>query len=414
MQANQLTVPSQFLCLSTQAILPFGRGGATTSGSRFALITSTPHERLLPTVFSRPAPSRMPASFARDTPPGRIVFRCGAFDDIGDELENLGAQRAMLIAAAPDEHFVENARRALGTRVNLVWTEIRTYAPSELAESAIAAATDGQVDVVVTIGGDSTTALGRAVAVNTGLPLVCVPTTYSGIEMTPIYGRKSDYGSSAASDLRALPKVVIYDPQLLVSLPSDVVGASGMNALANCAEALWGPRTDPITETLALEGVRRLNRHLRNAYREPDTASRGQVLIASGLAGIAVATAGTSIHHAICGLLGDMFDTPPAVTHAIVLPYAVKFVRPAVPQAIERLAAAMGSASDELPTKIWSLGRSVGTPQGLRAVGITESQAEQAAEAVLAKGVTSPRPLNCSLVRRILDGAWRGLSPVGP
>jgi len=119
------------------------------------------------------------------------------------------------------------------------------------------------------------------------------------------------------------------------------------------------------------------------AAREADVAARGQVLIAACLAGTALGTVGTSIHHALCHLLGGMYDTPHALTHAIVLPYAVKFVRPAVPGAVARLAAAMDTVSEELPAAIWSLGRSVGTPQGLRAIGISESQIEQAVEAAL-------------------------------
>jgi len=232
--------------------------------------------------------------------------------------------------------------------------------------------------------------------------------------MTPIYGLTSDHDKKTARDSRALPKVVIYDPQLLVSLPPDVVGPSAMNALAHCAEALWAPKTDPITDALALDGARRITRHLHSAYSEADIAARGQVLIASSLAGTALGTAGTSIHHALCHLLGGMYDTPHALTHAIVLPYAVKFVRPAVPRATARLAAAMGTVSEELPEAIWSLGRAVGTPHGLRAIGITESQVQQAAEAAVAKGLTSPRPLNRSLTHRLLEGAWRGMSPSVP
>jgi maleylacetate reductase len=363
------------------------------------------------TVTSAPSPTLALAGFTRDTLPGRIVFRDGALDDVGDELERLGAQRAMLIVAEYDNHLIERAQSAVADRLHLVWDEIRQHVPRQLAERATAAATDKHVDALVTVGGGSTIGLGKAVAVSTGLPLVCVPTTYSGSEMTPIYGLTSDNDKKTARDNRALPKVVIYDPQLLVTLPPDVVGPSGMNALAHCAEALWAPQPDPITDALALDGARRLRRGLHGAYHEPDSAARGQVMIASCLAGIALGTVGTSIHHALCHLLGGMYGTPHALTHAIVLPYAVKFVRPAVPRAVERLATAMGTVPDELPDAIWSLGRTVGTPQGLRAIGLTESEVEQAAEAALAKGLRSPRPLNRSLIHRLLEGAWRGMSP---
>src|SRR5262249_36706083 len=173
----------------------------------------------------------------------------------------LGAQRAMLIATASEDHLAENARRALGSRLTVVWNEIRPHVPNDLVEGATATAIEEQLDVVVTVGGDSTITFGKAVAVNTALPLVCVPTSYSGTGM---------------------------HPQLLVSLPSEVTGASRMNALAHRDDALWAPHTDPITGALALEGVRRLSRHLESAYREPDIAAHGQVMIASCLAGIAL------------------------------------------------------------------------------------------------------------------------------
>ncbi len=342
------------------------------------------------------------------------MFRDGALDDVGDELEHLGAHHSMLIVSPHDNHMAERVQRAVGARQPVVWTDIGQHVSGELAERATAAAIDSRVDVLVTVGGDAAIGLGKAVAVRTGLPLVCVPTTYSGSEMTPIYALSSDHDWTPRRDGRALPKVVIYDPQLLAALPPVVVGARGMSALAHCAEALWAPRTDPITDALALAGARRLTRHLRSACREPGIAASAHLMIGSCLAGIALGSAGGSIHHALCDLLAGRYGTPHALTHAIVLPYSVKFVRPAVPVAIKRLAAAMDTVSEDLPGAIWSLGRSVGTPQGLRAIGISESQIELAADAALAEEIPSPRPLNRSLVGRLLEGAWRGMSPSIP
>lgn len=359
-------------------------------------------------------PARMPEPFTRDTLPGRIVFRDNALDDLGAELQRLAVRRAMLIVADYDNQLTDRAQRTLGSHRGVLWNEVRQHVPRELAARATAAAIDGHVDVLVTVGGGSTIGLGKAVAVNTGLPLVCVPTTYSGSEMTPIYGLTAGNDKKTARDNRALPQVVIYDPQLLAALRPDVVGPSAMNALAHCAEALWAPRVDPITNALALNGVALITRHLRSAYGDGDVAARGHVLIAASLAGTALGTVGTSIHHALCHLLGGLYDTPHALTHAIVLPYAVKFVRPAVPAAIDQLAATMGTVSEELPTAIWSLGHSVGTPHGLRALGITEPQVEHAVDVALAKNLPSPRPLNRSLVHRLIEGAWRGMSPSAP
>jgi maleylacetate reductase len=353
----------------------------------------------------------MPVGFTRDALPGRIRFRDGGLEELGAELDRFGVQRAMLIGAQHDDHLVDRAAQAMGPRPHVVWDEIRQHVPAELAARATTAASAGNVDVLVTIGGGSTIGLGKAVAVSTGLPLVCVPTTFSGSEMTPIYGLTSDQEKTTARDHKALPKVVIYDPQLLSALPAGVVGPSGMNALAHCAEALWAKNTDPVTDALALDGARRLHRHLHTAYSDRDVASLGQVLVASCLAGTALGTVGTSIHHALCHLLGGMYDTPHALTHAIVLPYAVEFVRPSVPTAIGRLAAALSTTAAELSHTIWALGLSVGTPRGLRAIGLTEAQVGLAAEAALVKRPSSPRTLDRAGLHRLLKAAWRGMSP---
>jgi maleylacetate reductase len=352
-----------------------------------------------------------PSGFTRQSTSRRIVFRDGALSELGAELDRLGAYRVMLLAADYDTDLGEIAGRAVGSRLTLAWDEIRQHVPEELATRATGAASGRHVDALVTVGGGSTIGLGKAIAVNTGLPLICVPTTYSGSEMTPIYGLTSDNQKTTARSERAQPSVVVYDPQLLATLPAEVVGPSAMNALAHCAEALWAANPDPITDALALDGARRLKQFLPAAYAEPDTAARGQVLLASCLAGIALGTVGTSIHHALCHLLGGMYDTPHALTHAIMLPYAVKFVRASVPDAVARLAHAMDTTVDDLPVAIWSLGRDAGTPQGLQAIGVTQAQVQHVAEVAMARGLTSPRPLNLSLLQRLLNSAWHGMLP---
>jgi maleylacetate reductase len=354
---------------------------------------------------------QMPAAFARTTLPGRIVFGDGAVRQLADELDQRDLRRAMLIAADYDPSLAAHGRGALGERVKLRWGEVRQHVPRALAARATNAATAAGVNVVVAIGGGSTTGLGKAIAVSTGLPLAVVPTTYAGSEMTPIYGLTSDGDKMTARDARALPRIVVYDPRLLTTLPPAVVGPSGLNALAHCAEALWAANADPITDAVALDGARRLREYLPAAYATDDAAARGHVLIAACLAGMALGTVGTSLHHALCHLLGGMFDAPHAETHAIVLPYAVRYLQPAVPEAARRLAQAMEVAERDLAGSIWSLGQSVGTPAGLRSVGIREDQIAALTQAALAKNLPSPRPLEYDALHETLHAAWAGQRP---
>jgi maleylacetate reductase len=355
--------------------------------------------------------SLMPAPFARTSLPGRVVFGDGALGQLAAELDQRGLRRAMLMVAGRDGQLADRGTAALGDRVQLPWDEIRQHVPRELADRASAAAATAGADVLVTIGGGSTTGLGKAVAVAAGLPLVVVPTTYAGSEMTPIYGLTSNNDKKTTRDPRALPAIVVYDPQLLVTLPPAVVGPSGMNALAHCAEALWAANADPVTDAIALDGVLRLREHLPAAYASDDAAARGQVLVAACLAGMALGAVGTSLHHALCHLLGGMFDAPHAETHAIVLPYVIGYLQPAVPEAAQRLARAMDASEPTLAKSIWSLGQSVGTPAGLRSIGISEDQLPAVARAALAKALPSPRRLDYDGLVQALHAAWAGQSP---
>jgi maleylacetate reductase len=355
----------------------------------------------------------MPAPFTRTSLPLRIVFGDGAVRRLADELDQHDWRRAMLITASQDPQLGEDGHKALGERVKLHWDEVRQHVPRELARRATSAARAVGADVLVTIGGGSTTGLGKAIAVATGLPVAVVPTTYAGSEMTPIYGLTSDNDKITARDARALPRIVVYDPRLLTTLPAAVVGPSGLNALAHCAEALWAANADPITDAIALDGVRRLRQHLPAAYESAHPAARGEILIAACLAGTALGTVGTSLHHALCHLLGGMFNAPHAETHAIVLPYAVSYLQPSVPEAARRLAQAMDTSQHALARSIWELGRSVGTPAGLRAVGIREDDLPALTEAALAKRLPSPRPLEYGALHQALHAAWTGQPPGG-
>lgn len=353
----------------------------------------------------------MPADFTRNALPGRVVFGTGALAKLGAELDARGSGRAMLIVASRDSNLAQLAEESLGERVVLTWTEVAQHVPAELAARATKAAFDAGVDVLVTIGGGSTTGLGKAIAVETKLPLVVVPTTYAGSEMTPIYGLTSESDKKTARDANALPQLVIYDPELLATLPPAVVGPSALNALAHCAEALWAANSDPVNDAIALDGARRIHECLPDAYAGVDLGARGQVLLAASMAGTTLATAGTSLHHSLCHLLGGMFDAPHAETHAILLPYAIGFLRPAIGGPIRRLAASFGVPEDQLELEIWTLAQSVGTPRGLREIGLSEPQIEQATLAAVSKRLPSPRYVTARELGAWLSAAWTGEPP---
>jgi maleylacetate reductase len=184
--------------------------------------------------------------FVYEARPVKVVFGPGRVAEAADELGKLGATRAMLIAdaRAPGADAVAHA---LGDRLAVHWDEVAQHVPIELADRARKAAEAAAVDGVVSVGGGSATGLAKALALDTGVPIVAVPTTYAGSELTPVYGMTGQERKRTGTDERVRPKVVVYDPELTVGLPAAVTGPSAFNAMAHCFAAFWSPNGDPLT-----------------------------------------------------------------------------------------------------------------------------------------------------------------------
>jgi maleylacetate reductase len=284
---------------------------------------------------------------------------------------------------------------------------VRVHVPAAHAEAARARAAEVVADGLVSIGGGSAVGLAKAVALTDGLPIAAVPTTYAGSELTSVWGITEDGRKTTGRDPDVAPRLVIYDAELTYDLPAAVTAASGMNAVAHCAEALWAAGATPLTDAAALEGLRRLGVGMRASLASPrDPGARATALAGAWLAGEAFA-AGGALHHKLCHVVGGMFDLPHAELHAALLPYTSAFLLPAAPEAGRRIAAALGA--EDAVGAIAALARDVGTPRSLAALGMTEDDAVRAA-AVAAPDVPdlprrpTPRELE-DLLRRAVRGA---------
>ncbi len=172
--------------------------------------------------------------------------------------------------------------------------------------------------------------------------MIAVPTTYAGSEVTPVWGLTEGDRKTTGVDARVLPRLVIYDPELTVSLPGPVSAASGLNAMAHCVEAFWAPGRNPVSSLTAGEAIRVLAAALPAVLRDgADTGARGDLLYGAYLAGTAFAVTGSGLHHKICHILGGRYDLPHAQTHAIMLPYVLAFNAPGVPDAARQIGQAL-------------------------------------------------------------------------
>jgi len=208
-----------------------------------------------------------------------------------------------------------------------------------------------------------------------------------------------------------LPRTIVYDAALTLTLPVETSVASALNALAHCVDSLWAPHADPINRALALDAVRALNRGLPELVAAPGAlAGREQVLYASYLAGVAFASAGAGLHHQICHVLGGRFNLPHAETHAVVLPYVLAFNGPALPDEEGMLASAFGA--DTALEGLERLRAAVAAPRALRDHGLDEGDLVDAANALMsAVPAGNPRPVTRETLLSLLRAAWEGADP---
>jgi len=348
--------------------------------------------------------------FVHDSLPQRVCFGSGeAAANLGHEIGNLGARRVMLIAAPAESDLADTV--ATDIPVALRHDDVVMHVPVEVADRARQAAAEHDVDALVSVGGGSTTGLAKAVALTTGLPVVAVPTTYAGSEATPVWGLTEGAKKTTGTDRRVLPRVIVYDAALTMSLPVDMSVASGLNALAHCVDSMWAPSADPVNAAFAAEGIRSLAAGLSRVVADPmDLDGREHALYAAYLSATAFASAGSGLHHKICHVLGGKYNLPHAQTHATVLPYVLAFNGPAAPDAERRIAAAFGAtaALDGLV----ALKQELNAPRALADYGFTEDSIAEAAEAILPSVPPSnPRQVTAEDLRALLRAAWSGSDP---
>ncbi len=338
--------------------------------------------------------------------PYRVVFGAGSLDTLNEELTRLGARRALVLSTP--EQRADAAR--IADRCAGVFDKAVMHVPIEIArEARMLAATLG-ADCAVTIGGGSTTGLGKAIALESSLPVISIPTTYAGSEVTPIWGITEGGLKKTGKDPRVLPKVVIYDPLLTLSLPAKLSATSGMNAIAHAIEALYAQEVNPITTLIAEEGVRAMVQGLPQVVNDPSNIEgRANCLYGAWLCGTVLGTVGMALHHKLCHTLGGTWNLPHAETHTIVLPHATAFNAVAAPEAMKRAARALGATS--AAQGLFDLATSLGATMALRDIGMKEAELDRAADLATQSPYWNPRPIERNGIRKLLDDAYFGRRP---
>jgi maleylacetate reductase len=343
----------------------------------------------------------MTRSFTYQALPMRVVFGAAALATLPAEVEALGLGRVLVLCSPEQEGTGRKVAAALGQRAAGVLPEARMHVPIEVARRARSLAAELGADGCVAVGGGSAIGLGKAIALEHDLPVIAVPTTYAGSEMTPVRGLTEGGQKRTGRDARVLPKTVLYDPELTLTLPAQMSATSGMNAIAHAVEGLYAPDATPIVSLMAEEGVRAMAAALARVVADgSDLEARGAVLAATTM----------SLHHKLCHTLGGTLDLPHAQTHTVVLPHALAYNQPAAPEAAAALSRALGGVPDPA-RQLWQLAGRLGAPRSLRELGMDESDIPRIAELAVARPYANPRPITRDGIEALLWAAWTGAPP---
>lgn len=348
--------------------------------------------------------------FAYTSDPVRVIFGRGTIDKVADEVRRLGCSRALVLSTPQQKTDAAD----LVTRLDLLaagaFHDATMHTPTDVTERAVALARELRADCTVALGGGSTTGLGKAIALRTDLPQIAIPTTYAGSEATAIIGETKDGVKVTQRTLKVLPEVIVYDVDLNMTLPPALTATSGMNAIAHAVEALYAQDQNPVTSLMAEEGIRALARALPAIITDPrDADARSDALYGAWLCGTCLNAVGMALHHKLCHTLGGSFDLPHAEVHTVVIPHATAYNAPAAPDAMRRIAAALGA--QDAAQGLFDLAQRLGAPTSLASIGMTADGIDKAADLAVKSPYWNPRPIDRDSIRRLIDNAFHGRRP---
>jgi maleylacetate reductase len=378
-------------------------------------------------------------AFEHRWPSTDVRFGRGAIRQIADMTSDR-VPRAVAVINSPSAQVAADRISAdFGPRTRMRVDEVAMHVSTALVDATCTRVERAGIDLTVAVGGGSAMGLAKGIALRTGIPIVAVPTTYSGSEMTSIWGLTDAGIKVTGRDPRVRPVAVCYDPDLTDTLPVPLAVTSGLNAIAHCAEALYSPGRSPLGTMAASEGTRALTTGLVALTGEsPSAHAREEALKGAWLAGMCLEVSTMGLHHRVCHVLGGLLDLPHSSLHAVMLPHAVGFNAVAVPDAAVALAAAIRSGRDGLGGRggrrgvrvperpspedrtdagvaLWELSADLGSPMSLREIGMRDRDLARAidavTDAVTNRTLVNPRQVERADIAHLLTAAFAGECP---
>ncbi len=331
----------------------------------------------------------------------RVIFGRGKLSEAAAEAKRLGMKRPLLITT-PNQ--ADSGLAVLKATNCVAFAGAAMHTPTNVTDAALALLRAEDCDGTIALGGGSSTGLGKAIALRTDLPQLVIPTSYAGSEMTNILGETADGAKTTKRDAKIQPETVIYDADLLHTLPDHFAATSGMNAIAHAVEGLYAVDGNPIVSLMAEEGIRALSSALPKGKAGHDEALYGAWLCGTVLGSVAMA-----LHHKLCHVLGGSFNLPHAETHTVVLPHATAYNAKSSPQAMQSIARSLNASS--AAGGLYDLAKRLGAPVTLKELGMPEAGLDKAADVAVSSPYPNPRALERNAIRQLLDDAYHGRRP---
>jgi len=354
-----------------------------------------------------------------------VFFSPGALARLREAVERLGWQRLMLCASHSMRAggWVSKIESGLGGKLVAIFDHVQPHVQDVQVREVLALAQERKADAIVGMGGGSPIGMAKAVGFQSHLPIIVIPSTYAGSEMTPVFGithtDENPPRKVTVNDPKIAPRLVIYDPEITLGLPPALTASTGINALAHCIEALYSRTGNPLSTAAAVDGVRHIHNALFDCYKDGNNVDlRSEMLLGSHLAGLSLASVSMGLHHGLCHVLGGTANIPHGIANAIILPHAIRFnadvtatqLLPAA-EAMNVLENGTGAKAriEALGQQIFELIDRMDLPQRLRDVGVNRFDLPRLAEIAFQNRTVqnNPKPItDVTQLERLLQEAW--------
>ena len=359
-------------------------------------------------VYMRQVQMQTPKeSFVYKAVPTNALFGPGSVEQLSHTLASLNGKRALYITSEGNLRRHKQVSEHGSQYIAAVFSDIAPHCPEATISHVIETYRAYRADTVICLGGGSTLGLGKVLSAEFGAKFIAIPTTYSGSEMTPIYGRKRAGQKATRIDHAAIPDAVIYDPALTLSLPARETASTGMNSLAHAIEGLYPAAPNPIAPIIASQAISYHARALPVCTQRPDDLNaRAEALYAGFLGGLLVSMVGVALHHAIGHIIGGLFDVDHGDYNSALLPHITAFNAPAVPVLASTVCSAF--AADNPGTALSNFSGAIGAPCSLREIGVPQSGLNDIVQAIMSKSPRNPRPYSRDQITTLIQHAFEG------